>query len=78
MDFGALLNPRVNAISVGSATSEDRGARRAAHGAGRVALGEADALFCEGVEVRRLDDRVALHAEIAPAEIVGEEDDEVG
>ena len=41
-------------------------------------VGEADALLVQPVEVRRLDDRVAVAGEIAVALVVGHDQDDVG
>jgi hypothetical protein len=49
-----------------------------ADGAARVAIGEADALGSETVEVRRLDDFLAIATEVAVTEIVGEDEEDVG
>jgi hypothetical protein len=75
--LAALRDPREHAVPVRSAAGEDGRARRAADGARRVALGEACALAGEGVEVGGLDHRVPVDAEVAPAEVVGEEDHDV-
>ncbi|MCX6933041.1 MAG: hypothetical protein NTZ29_10210 [Verrucomicrobia bacterium] len=52
-------------------------ARRRADGAG-VELGEAEAIAREAIEVGRFVKSVPVTAEVGPAQIVGEDDDEVG
>src|SRR5204863_2656670 len=75
VDLAAGGDPGVDAVAVGCAAGEDGRPGRGADGAGGVALGEADALFGEGVEVGGLDDRVAEAGGVAPAEVVGQEED---
>ena len=67
-----------DAISVRSTTGENGGAGRGAHTAGRVALGELDALRGELVEVGCFDERVTVGRGVSPAHVIGDEDDEVG
>lgn len=74
--FGACDG--VEARAVRGAPGEDAGARGRADGAARVAIGEADSFLSEGVEVRGLDDGVAVAAEIGETEVVSEVDDDVG
>ena len=74
----ALGDPGVDAVSKRRAPREQRRARRTADGAGGVTLRQPHALLRERVEVRRLDDRMAVAREVAVAEVVGEEEDEVG
>ena len=57
---------------------EDTGSRGAAHLAGGVAAGELHALPGKPVEMRTLVEGRALVAEIAPAEVIGEDKDDVG
>ena len=59
---------------VGVAAREERRARRRADGAG-VELGEAEAIAGERVEMRRFVIRMTGAAEVAPAEIVDEDED---
>ena len=73
----ALGEPRVDAVAKRRAAREQGRARRTAHGAGGVALREPHALVRERVEVRCLDDGMAVAGEVAIAEVVGEEEDEV-
>jgi hypothetical protein len=77
VDLAALGNPGEDAVAIRSAAGEDGGTRRAADGAGGVGLREAHPLAREGVEVGCLDDRMAVAAEVAPAEVVGEEHEDV-
>ena len=57
---------------------QDRRARRHAPVAGRVEAGKADALGGEPRQVRRAVDAGAVDLDVAVAEVVGEEEDEVG
>jgi len=61
----------------GVASGEDAGAGGAADGAGGVGLGEADALGGEAIEVGRVVKRAAVAAEVPPAEVVREDEDDV-
>ena len=73
----AFGNPIVDAEASGGAAGQHTAARGAANGSGSVGIGEFHALGGELVEVRRLDDRVAEAGEVAIAEIVTEDDDDV-
>ena len=53
-------------------------ARRGADGAAGVALREAHALRGQAVEVRRLDLLLAVAAEVAIAQVVGQDENDVG
>ena len=66
-----------NAVAVRGAAGEDGGAGRRADTAGRVALIEFHALGGQLVEVRRLNERMAVGARISPAHVVRENDDNV-
>ena len=59
------------------ATGHQRGARRVAHRRGDVAVGEADAALGERVDGRRRD-VAAVRGHVAVAEVVGDDDDDVG
>ena len=67
-----------DAGALGPLAGEDAGARGGADGAGGVGIGEARALAGEAVEVRSLVERAAVAAEVLAAEVVGEEEDDVG
>ena len=71
-------NPAPDPIAIGRATGQDRGPGRGTHSAGRVALGEANPFRGELVEVGRVDDFIAVAAEVSPAHVIDEEDDDVG
>ena len=75
----AGLRHRIDKITnrLSTCAGEDRGARRGADAAGGVALGKADALGGKLVEVRCFDDRVAVAGEVAPAQVVRQEHDDV-
>ena len=76
--LAALGDPREHAVPVRGAAGEDGRAGGTADGTRGVALSEPGSLPRERVEVGGLDHRMAVDAEISPAEIVGEEDDDVG
>ena len=59
----------------GVLAGEQRGAGGGADGAGGVGLGEAEAIAGERVEMRRFVIRMTGAAEVAPAEIVDEDED---
>ena len=75
-----VLDRRVElvAVSLRVAAGHQPGAGRAADRGGHVAGLEAHARGAQGVDVRGLDDLAAVQAEIAVAEIVGEDEDDVG
>ena len=77
-DAGARGNPVADAGTVGVAAGHETGAGRRADGEGRVAVGELDAVGGEAVEVGGLNRRVGEAREVAVAEVVAEEDDDVG
>ena len=60
------------------ATGQEGVAARRADAGGRVAVGEAESGGGEAVEVRGFVERVPVATEIRVAEVVGEEDDDVG
>src|SRR4029079_19548563 len=66
-------NPRVSRMEAG----HQRRPRRRAHGAARVVLGEADPFARESIDPGRLDLRLPVRAQIAVAEIVGLDDEDV-
>ena len=68
----------IHAVAVIVLAGEDDGARRAAARGGAEGVGEARAVGGEGVEVRGLDDRVAVAAEGVEAMVVGDDHDDVG
>src|SRR5207244_2746113 len=66
----------VHAVLVRVQPAEDAGPARTARGDGRVRLGEANPLLGKGVDVGRLDHRIAVAAKLH-AEIVGDDEDDV-
>ena len=62
----------------GVLAGHEAAARRRADGAAGVGLGEAHALGRQAVEVGRLDALLAVAAEVAVAEVVGQDEDDVG
>ena len=78
MGFGAFRQPGEHAVPVRGASGEEGGPGRTADGAGSVALGQAGSLFGKSVEVWGLEDRMSEAAEVAVAEVVCEEQDDVG
>ena len=60
------------------ASGEQRCARGRTHRAGRIRLRELHPLLRHAVEMRRVVERAAVAPEVALAQIVGEEDDDVG
>ena len=68
----------VDAMAGGKLAGWEGGAAGGAHRAADVELGEEGALGGETVEVGRFDSAVAVATEVAPAEIVGEDEDDVG
>ena len=66
---------RARAVVV--APREVAGAGRGAERRGRIVIGEAHAPFRQRIERRRVHDRIAIAAEVAPAEIVGEDEEDV-
>ena len=69
-----VAHPRADGVAAREEGCAGGGAGRG----GRVELGEAHAFGGHLVEVRRANRRVAVARQVAVAEIVGEEDDEVG
>ena len=66
-----------DAVAMGVEAGEDRSAaRRAERGRDERVL-EVDAVALEGVEVRRLEQRVAHEAERVEAQVVGQDEDDV-
>src|SRR5262249_37523938 len=65
------------AVARRHSTCHERAARRGAEGHRRVEVSEHGAAFGEGVKVRRLEPGMPVAAEVAPAEGVGEDDDDV-
>ena len=59
------------------ATGEQPGPRGTADHAGDVAVGKANAVLGEAIDVRRRHILAALEAEVAVAEVVGHDDDDV-
>ena len=74
---GAGDDDRLQAVAERIAPGHQRRARGRAHGL-HVELRELRAARGERVEVRRLDVRAAVEADILPAEIVGDDVDDVG
>lgn len=68
----------VNAGAVGAATGHEADAGGGADGGGGVEIGEANAVFGHGIQVGCFDVRVAVALEVSVAEVVGEDDDDVG
>ena len=66
------------AAAVVVASGEQRGARRGADRRAAVVLGAAHALGGEPIDVGRGQDGVAVAAQVAVAQVVGQEDDDVG
>ena len=64
-------------LSEAVAPGQELAARGRAHG-GDVEVGQADGLGVQAVEVRRLEDRIAVAREVAVALVVGHDDDDVG
>ena len=62
----------------GVLAGHEAAARRRADGAAGVGLGEAHALGGQAVQVRREDVLLAVAAEVAVAEVVGQDEDDVG
>ena len=60
------------------AAGQQAGARRAAVRARDVALRAADAVLGDRVDVRRRDVLAAVDADVGVAEVVGQDDDDVG
>ena len=67
-----------NAVAIGGSSGEDGGAGRGANAVGGVTLGEFHTLCSELVEVGGGDDLGAVGAEVAVADIVAVDDDDVG
>src|SRR4029077_10868211 len=76
--LAARRDPGEDAVAMRGAASQDRRPRRRADCAGRVAQRQSNTLLGERVQVRSLYDGVAVAAEVAVAEVVGEEEDDVG
>jgi len=69
---------RGDAGAGGAEPREDGGARRRAERAGRVGAGEGHAAFGEALEIRRLiEGGVAVEGGVRPAEVVGEDEEDV-
>ncbi len=64
-------------MTEGVTAGEQRGAGGGAVGHGDVAIGEASTLGGHAVEVRRFVGRAAEAAEVATAEIIGQNNDEI-
>jgi len=75
--FARPLRPDRHVQPRGMLAGEERRTARRADGH-RVGMGEAKALLRESVEVRRLMQIRAVAAEVAPAQIIGEDEDDVG
>jgi hypothetical protein len=58
-------------------SGEEPSPRGTAHNAGDISIGEANAVLCDTVDVRCRDILAPLKAEIAVAEIVSDDDDNV-
>lgn len=65
-------------VAIRSPSGEDGRSRGRTHPARRVALSELHSLRRELVEVRSLDQRVAIGRRVTPSHVVSEEDDDVG
>jgi len=74
---GRLGGVAANGSVAGVETSHQAGARGGADGAAGVALGEANAFGGEAIDVRGFDFRLAVAAQIAIAQIIGEDEDNV-
>ena len=59
-------------------TRQQRTTRRGTNGASGIVLREFHALLCQGIDVRRLEMRLAVTAQIAVAEVVCQNVDHVG
>jgi hypothetical protein len=68
----------VNVVARRVVAGEEAGAAGGAVASGGVAVGERHALAGEGVEVRGFVEVGALPADVLPAEVVGEDEDDVG
>ena len=75
---GVVGDPIVNPDSPGSASGHEAGAGGGAIGRGGIAIREAEALGGELVQVGGLDDRISVASEVPIAEVIGEEDENVG
>ena len=71
-------DPVVDADAKRGAPGHQAGPGRRAVGRGGVAVGQAQPLARQLVDVGRLDHRVAIAGQVAVAEIVGQQDEEVG
>ena len=74
----ALPYEIVDSDAVRHAPGQERGPRRRAVGRGGVALCELHAFGCQTVEVGRLDHGISEAGQIAIAEIIGEDEENVG
>ena len=76
--FAPVGNPSPDPIAIGGAACEDRRARGRADRARRVALRKSHSLIRKPIEIRGLDPRMSVAAQIAPTLIVGEKDHKIG
>ena len=67
-----------DAVALLVSTRNEAGACRRAGGSIAVEIGKARALLCEAIQHRRADIRCAVAAEIAIADIVGHDENNVG
>ena len=67
-----------HAAANGQPAGEQRGAAGRADARGDVEIGEAHALAGHAVEVGRADARMAVATQVAVAQVVGQDDDQVG
>ena len=72
-----VVEGATHADAVGVATRHECGARGGADGLGHVETGEARALSGEAIDVRRLDILGSVAAEVAVAEVIGEDENNV-
>lgn len=78
MELAFGRNPVVDSGPVGAASGHEADSRGGTDRSGGVAVGEANAVLSELIKMRCLDVWMAVAFEIAVAEIVAEDDDDVG
>lgn len=70
-------NPVGEVKTRGVLTGQDAGTRGRADGTTGVGVGETDALGSEAIDIRRIDETVAVGAQIAPAQVVHQDEQDV-
>ena len=78
MDQIHVVPVSTNAAVADMLARHEGAARRGAHGVAGVDLREAHAVGCDAVDVRRLNPFLAVAADVADAEVVGEDENDVG